>query len=265
MAILKGLAEDEMCLPHVIEQLRRTITELAESDDRLAETREALIHSEKLASMGQLAAGVAHELNNPLGVVLMYAHLLRDEHGDAPQLREDLDVITEQADRCKKIVASLLNFARQSKVERNATKVRDLIERALRGAPVPGGVTVETACHDELEAMLDAEQMLQVLTNLFTNAYGAMPHGGTLTIRAIRKDHHVTLEVTDTGIGIPMAIRERIFDPFFTTKEIGMGTGLGLAVTYGIIKMHNGTITVKSNDDPSMGPTGTTFAMALPA
>ncbi len=116
-AIYDGLAEPDMCLPHTIEQLRSTVEELAHSNEELANAQVALVHSEKLASMGQLAAGIAHEVNNPLGVVLMYAHFLMEQIGERPEYRDDLAMIVEQADRCKRIVAGLLDFARQNKVE----------------------------------------------------------------------------------------------------------------------------------------------------
>lgn len=265
IAIHKGLAEGEMCLPYAIVQLRETMRELAVSNDQLAQTREALVQSERLASMGQLAAGIAHELNNPLGVVLMYAHLLKEESESEPRLNEDLDMIAEQADRCKKIVAGLLHFARQNKVEREPVDMRDLVDRAIKASPAPTGVETKVA-HDirDSVAALDRDQMLQVLTNLIGNAHAAMPSGGTLTVRTWDAEDQVKISVHDTGFGIPKEHRDKIFEPFFTTKEVGKGTGLGLAVTYGIVKMHSGGITVESNDDPTMGPTGTTFTVSLP-
>ena len=132
MAINKGLAESEMCLPYTIEQLRRTIKELADSNRQLVSTQEALMQSEKLASMGQLAAGIAHEVNNPLGVVLMYAHLLLDDVKNNPALRDDLTMIAEQADRCKNIVAGLLHFARQNKVLLHEADVNILVARSIK-------------------------------------------------------------------------------------------------------------------------------------
>jgi signal transduction histidine kinase/iron only hydrogenase large subunit-like protein len=269
VAIFKGLAENEMCLPQTISQLRRTMHDLAVSNDKLEETREALVHTECLASMGQLAAGIAHELNNPLGVVLMYAHLLREEHGEegaAAKLHEDLDMIVEQADRCKKIVAGLLHFARQNKVDRSPVVVGNLIDRAVKASPAPKGIEldVRNEAGDE-PILLDRDQMLQVLTNLMGNAYGAMSTGGKLSIHASRTENQVKIKVSDTGVGISKEVRDKIFEPFFTTKEVGKGTGLGLAVTYGIIKMHSGGISVESNDDPDEGPTGSTFTVSLPA
>jgi C4-dicarboxylate-specific signal transduction histidine kinase len=265
IAIYKGLAESEMCLPYAIDELRRTVEELARSHDDLQSTQEALMHSEKLASMGQLAAGIAHELNNPLGVVLMYAHLLQDDTQAEPALREDLSLIASEADRCKKIVAGLLNFARQNKVVRQPVNLRELVERALRTCTVPAGVAVER--RDEMAdptAEVDGDQVLQMLTNFISNACAAMEDGGTLTLGLDDDPERVILSVGDTGTGIAEENRQRIFDPFFTTKQIGAGTGLGLAVTYGIVKMHSGDIRVESNEDPACGPTGTTFTVTLP-
>ncbi len=265
VAIFKGLAESEMCLPYAIEQLRTTVQDLAVSNDELARTQEALMQSEKLASMGQLAAGIAHELNNPLGVVLMYAHLLRDEKGQEEELRDDLNLITEQADRCKKIVSGLLHFARQNKVTLEVTDVRTLVEQSLRTLSIPDSVRVDVR-HDVDDPIisLDHDQIMQVLTNLMTNALGAMPEGGVLTVRSESDGERVRLSVGDTGTGIPKGNLSKVFEPFFTTKEIGKGTGLGLAVAYGIVKMHSGDIRVESNADPNAGPTGTTFTVTLP-
>ena len=223
------------------------------------------MHSERLASMGQLAAGIAHEVNNPLGVVLMYSHLLMDECIENPHMRDDLKMIVDQADRCKKIVAGLLHFARQNKAVLRRADIRGLIAEVLKTMPVPEGITTElledseTAC-----AEIDRDQIIQVLTNLLSNAVAAMPDGGTLTIRTEGDDEHVTLVVSDTGIGIAQENLGKIFEPFFTTKQIGKGTGLGLAVTYGIVKLHSGSIDVASNADPAQGPTGTTFTVTLP-
>ena len=267
VAIVKGLAESEMCLPHTIEQLHSTIGELAASNQQLASTREALVQSEKLASMGQLAAGIAHEVNNPLGVVLMYAHLLLEDKSTDPKLRDDLGMIAAQADRCKKIVAGLLNFARQTKVLRQSTDVTELVEQTLRAVGPPENVRVRTEHHlGDRMADLDRDQIVQVLTNLMTNAYAAMPEGGAVTIRTSqdKDDEYVLIRVSDTGVGIPEQNLPKVFEPFFTTKQLGKGTGLGLAVTYGIVKMHSGDVTVRSNADPAAGPTGTTFTVKLP-
>ena len=264
VAIHLGLAEQEMCLPRTIETLKRTVKELEQSHLDLATTQEALLHSEKLASMGQLAAGIAHEVNNPLGVVLMYAHLLADENNENEELNEDLKLIVEQADRCKKIVAGLLHFSRQNKVFRQPVKPKQLLKQALKAASPPDNVEVVVECDCKWKANLDPDQMVQVFTNLISNAYAAMANGGTLTLRAKATDDDLSFEVADTGSGIPESIRAKIFEPFFTTKQLGKGTGLGLSVTYGIVKMHGGSLSVETNAVAAKGPTGTTFTVTLP-
>jgi signal transduction histidine kinase/iron only hydrogenase large subunit-like protein len=265
VAIHRGLAGSEMCLPYTIEQLHTTIKELAVSHEQLANTQEALMQSEKLASMGQLAAGVAHEVNNPLGVVLMYTHLLLDEIEKSHPIREDLTMIAEQADRCKRIVAGLLDFARQNRVLLQTMDMRELVERGLRAVPAPEHIAVEVEHRlDDPLCECDLDQMIQVLTNLISNAYAAMPDGGTLRIQTSGDDNQVCVVVRDTGMGIAKQNMSKIFTPFFTTKEMGKGTGLGLAVTYGIVKMHRGDIRVKSNADAAAGPTGTTFTVTIP-
>jgi signal transduction histidine kinase len=265
IAIHKGLAESEMCLPFSIDCLHRTVEELRVSNAQLASTQSALMQSEKLASMGQLAAGIAHEVNNPLGVVLMYAHLLLDECGTDNPLHEDLTLIVEQADRCKRIVAGLLHFARQNRVVREPTDVVALVESALRAIAIPGTVSLRVV-HEMADSVaeIDRDQIQQVLTNLVTNALDAMPDGGTLSVATRGTVDSVGIEVADTGTGISAENMPRIFDPFFTTKQIGRGTGLGLAVSYGIVKMHRGDIRAESNSDPARGPTGTTFTLTLP-
>jgi signal transduction histidine kinase len=265
IAIFKGLAENEMCLPNTIERLRSTIDELANSNNELASVQEALMQSEKLASMGQLAAGIAHEVNNPLGVVLMYAHLLLDEYKDDSTMQADLSMIAEQADRCKKIVAGLLHFARQNKVLLQTVNLRQLIERGIKSVTIPENIKV--VAEDTLKTPIievDPDQILQVLTNLISNSIAAMPDGGTMTISTSRDKDRIKLVVSDTGVGIIKENLKKIFEPFFTTKQIGKGTGLGLAVTYGIVKMHRGDISVESNADRCEGPTGTTFTVTLP-
>ncbi len=265
VAIYKGLAEHEMCLPNTIDQLRIALKEVEQSKEQLASAQEALMHSEKLASMGQLAAGIAHEVNNPLGVVLMYAHLLLDESSPDAETREDLQLIVEQADRCKKIVAGLLHFARQNRVIRAEADICDMVDRLLKVVQIPKSISLRVNHNlDSPVARIDRDQMGQVLTNLVSNAIGAMPEGGKLIVRTAGDAEKVTISVTDTGCGIPEENRQKIFEPFFTTKHIGKGTGLGLAVSYGIVKMHRGDIQVESNADPKAGPTGTTFTLILP-
>jgi signal transduction histidine kinase len=266
IAVYKGLAEIKMCLPYTIEELNKTIQSLAVSSEQLARTQEALMQSEKLASMGQLAAGIAHELNNPLGVVLMYAHLLMEDLNTEIKVQDDLKVIADQADRCKKIVSGLLRFARQNKVLLEPTHVRELVNNSLRASVIPTNVSVHIT-HEMADPVVDVDhdQIVQVLTNLIVNACAAMPGGGELTIETADKNgDQFEIRVSDNGCGIPEDIKRKIFEPFFTTKSMGKGTGLGLAVAYGIIKMHRGDIQVKSNADTAAGLTGSTFTVILP-
>lgn len=265
VAIFDGLAENEMCLPYTIELLKSALSDLARSHAELANAREALEHAEKMATMGQLAAGIAHEVNNPLGVVLMYAHMLLDGCEDNPVMGDDLRMIAEQADRCRKIVSGLLDFARQNKVVHQPTDVPELIQRTVNLVTLPPEIAVEF--HTETEdpvAELDPDQIAQVFTNLITNSIAAMPDGGLLKFVVRGDEQNIRIDASDSGSGIPPANLQRVFEPFFTTKKIGKGTGLGLAVTYGIVKMHRGQISAVSNADPSSGPTGTTFTVILP-
>lgn len=264
IAIAQGLAEGEMCLPYTIEKMHLSIQELNLSNEKLAKVQQALKHSEKLAHMGQLSAGIAHELNNPLGVIVMYANILLDDCQDE-QTREDLKMVVTQADRCKKIVGNLLNFARKNQVRLAETNLLKLVQDSLAGVIIPENI--KPRIEDKLVgniAYVDEEQMTQVLVNLIKNAVEAMPGGGYLTIRLDNDDNYFVISVKDTGTGIDQMHMEKIFTPFFTTKGIGKGTGLGLATTYGIIKMHKGKIDVESNNDPLKGPTGTCFHIMIP-
>ncbi|MCK5741222.1 MAG: 4Fe-4S binding protein [Chlorobi bacterium] len=266
-AIHKGLAEEDMCLPHTIEKLHIMIKELALSHDQLSKAKDALKQSEKLASMGQLAAGIAHELNNPLGVVLMYSEMILDDLQDSgnDELNDDLEIISKEATRCKKIVSGLLNFSRKNKITTEPTDIVDLVEHCIKTTVMPENIeaVVSHKITDRI-ANIDHDQIIQVFSNLLRNALRAMDDGGKLTIITEDDNKNIYIVVTDTGIGIPEENLSKIFEPFFTTKVIGQGIGLGLAVAYGIVKMHSGKIKVKSNADKSKGATGTTFTITLP-
>jgi iron only hydrogenase large subunit-like protein/nitrogen-specific signal transduction histidine kinase len=265
IAIKKGLAEIEMCLPYTIEKLHKSVKDLALSNEKLSSIRQALKQSEKLAHMGQLSAGIAHELNNPLGVVIMYSNILLDESGADDPVREDLKLIVEQAGRCKKIVAGLLNFARKNQVNHQLVSISELVDHSLESIVVPENIKIEISDKTtNPDAMLDIEQMTQVLTNLLKNAIDAMLQGGSINILLEDTLQDVLITIMDTGMGIKEEDRAKIFEPFFTTKGIGHGTGLGLATAYGIVKMHKGQINVESNTDSSKGPTGTSFKIILP-
>ncbi len=265
IAIRKGLAEVEMCLPYTIEKLHKSVKDLALSNEKLSSMKQALKQSEKLAHMGQLSAGIAHELNNPLGVVIMYSNILLEESSADDPVREDLQLIVEQAGRCKKIVAGLLNFARKNQVNHQMVSIKDLVRHSLESLIIPEKVKINiTDISTNPEAMLDSEQMMQVITNLIKNAIDAMPQGGLIDIKLEDTLSDVIIFISDSGTGIREEDRAKIFEPFFTTKSIGQGTGLGLATAYGIVKMHKGQITAESNNNLTLGPTGTTFKIVLP-
>lgn len=266
IAIINGLAEHEMCLPYTIEKLHNYIRELNISKEKLANTQEALKQSEKLASMGQLSAGIAHELNNPLGIITMYSNILKDEAAIDDPIRQDLDLIVEQAERCKKIVGGLLNFARKNQINLTEIDINRLIERSISSVVVPSNVKISLESKiNDCFIKLDYDQMSQVFTNLLKNAVEAMPTtGGKIEVLINDTESEITVHIKDTGIGIPEENMSKLFTPFFTTKKVGKGTGLGLPIIYGIVKMHKGSIAIKSNADSTKGPTGTTFSITLP-
>lgn len=266
VAIALGYAEPEMCLPYAIEKLHKSINDLNISNEKLSQAKAALKQSEKLAHMGQLSAGIAHELNNPLGVITMYANILLEECGENDPIRKDLELIVEQANRCKKIVGGLLNFARKNQVNLSETHLPEFAQRSLESVVIPPNIKASLVNEmDNPICFLDQGQMMQVLTNLEKNAVEAMPaEGGEIKLTLSDTPEEVIISLSDTGSGIPKENMDKIFTPFFTTKEVGKGTGLGLPLIYGIVKMHKGKISVMSNADPKQGPTGTTFTLTLP-
>jgi len=216
--------------------------------------------------MGQLSAGIAHELNNPLGVVIMYTNILLDETPADSPIRKDLALITEQALRCKNIVGGLLNFARKNQVNYTAVELDDLIRVSLSSVLIPANVLVKVKnLSPGAMAEMDKEQMIQVISNLLKNAVEAMPAGGVIDIQLNATEQHVHISIRDNGTGINESDLQKVFEPFFTTKGIGRGTGLGLATAYGVVKMHKGKISVASNADPAKGPAYTKFVIELPA
>lgn len=230
----------------------------------LERTQQELMHKEKLASMGQLAAGVAHEINNPLGTILLFSDVMYKESSDDDPHREDLKMIINEATRCKNIVADLLNFARQQEILAEETEVHHLLRQVIRGVqlqPLFEKVEIVQRFDPELPSIqADSAQLQQIFVNLLNNAAEAMAGGGTILIETRQSDEHwVEIKISDTGCGIPEENLGRLFTPFFTTKAHGKGTGLGLSIVYGIIKMHRGQIAVKSELDK-----GTTFTITLP-
>jgi two-component system NtrC family sensor kinase len=235
----------------------------------------AFARTEKLAAVGRLAAGVVHEINNPLATIAACAEALesRADEGiygagaDVEDLSEYLRLIRGEAFRCKQITNGLLDFSRARAAEHAPVNISEVVESAARlilhqKRGVSIRIDVELAHHLPLVSG-DMGQLQQAVIILAENAIDAMPDGGTLTLRTLRDETGegaALIEVRDTGQGIPVEIRERIFDPFFTTKEVGRGTGLGLAVCYGIVTEHGGRITV----DSTVGH-GTAFRISLPA
>ena len=237
-----------------------------EMEKRLQETQLQLLQSEKLRSLGEMAAGVAHEINNPLGGILLYASLLLEELSPEDQKRKDVERIVSEATRCKEIVKSLLEFARQSSPDKELVNVNSAINEGLlflENQATFHNIRIVKELDPGLPPVYgNVGQLKQVFMNIMLNAVDAMHGEGTLTIRtSLSQDvREVIISFTDTGVGIPKEILPRIFDPFFTTKEVGKGTGLGLSVSYGIVKEHGGRIEVESE----VGK-GSTFRVILPA
>jgi PAS domain S-box-containing protein len=224
-----------------------------------------LLQADRLASLGQLAAGVAHEINNPLGLILGYTQLLLREAPEAEAVKEDLQTIEKQARNCKKIVEDLLNFARKSGTQMGAVNVSEALEAVIdvvRNQLELDNIVILTQLDADLPDIEgDAEKLKQVFMNLLINARQAIGKNGRITIATGRApdDRSVTITFTDNGPGIAPDIQDKIFDPFFTTKPTGQGTGLGLSVSYGIIEDHQGDIGVVS--EPGCGAT---FHIQLP-
>jgi len=261
IAIAKGLAENDMCLPYMIDKLEKAYKDLQE-------TQEQLQSAEKLASIGQLAAGVAHEINNPLGTILLYTSLLKKELQQKlsdHQSIEDLNLIADETNRCKNIVANLLNFARQGKLKVSEFDLLDLINSILkmvRIKPEFKGISISTECEaDDTVISGDSDQLKQVFLNLINNSCEALDESDIkkINIKISKDSEHFIIEIKDSGCGIPKENMGKLFTPFFTTKKMGKGTGLGLAIVYGIIKMHKGDIRAVSEVYQ-----GTNFIIKLP-
>jgi PAS domain S-box-containing protein len=224
-----------------------------------------LVHSEKIASLGRMAAGVAHEINNPLAGVLIYAELLKRDLGEEAAYRENLDVIINQTMRCQQIVKRLLDFSRQSLGQQKLFDVNEVISRVVELISHQAffhNIKVVRKLDPGLPQITgDPGQLQQVFTNLLLNAADAMTGAGAITITTgpAPQGDRVVLKFADTGPGIPPEIKDKIFEPFFTTKPPGKGTGLGLSIVYGVIQRHGGTIEAESRPGG-----GTTFTITLP-
>lgn len=241
-----------------IEGFIRDVTKRKQMDKYLAQT-------EKLASIGQLAAGIAHEINNPLGVIKCYSDLIQKNPKGDDQISEDIGVIQKHTQNCKTIVESLLNFARVSEPSFKKTELHaclDDVLSVLLSEMTKQNISINKKYNQDITSIdLDDSKFKQVLLNILLNGIQAMVGGGSFTIETGYTDveNQIYINIIDTGSGIPLKIQNKIFEPFFTTKTPGTGTGLGLSVSYGIIQQHKGDILVFNNDDK-----GATFSIKLP-
>ena len=247
------------------ENVQQSRAQLEQTVTTLKTTQEQLVQSEKLSAVGEFVAGVAHELNNPLTAVMGFSEMLSKADVD-PKYRRQLDLIFKAAQRCQKIVQSLLSFARRHPPERRAVSMSGLVEAVLDLVAYPlrtGNIEVKLQLDPSLPPVLaDAHQIQQVLLNIINNARQAIEAhqpSGRITITTELRGPNVQLTIQDDGPGISEENLRRIFDPFFTTKEVGKGTGLGLSLCYGIIKEHGGSITPSSRRGE-----GATFIIELP-
>jgi len=237
-------------------------------EERTKELREMqahLIQSEKLASLGKLAAGVAHEINNPLAGILIYSHLILEDIDKDNPYHDNLRKIVKETTRCKEIVKGLLEFARPKEPETSLVNINDIVEKALsimETKTLFQNITIKKKYFSSLPKITaDSAQLQQVFINIIINAAEAMEGNGSLTIKTgiDRQSNTIHIHFRDTGPGIPEDVKNRLFEPFFTTKEVGKGTGLGLAISYSFIRKHKGTLDVQSK----VGE-GSTFIVKLP-
>jgi two-component system, NtrC family, sensor kinase len=229
------------------------------------ELERQLLRSEKLSSLGKLAAGIAHEINQPLTGVLTFASLLLKKYRDDEATRKDLEIVVRETTRIRGIVQGVLDFARETPMHKSTVQIQTVLDRTLDIVERQErffGLTVEKDYDQSVpHVIVDANLMEQVFMNVLLNAADAMEGSGALKLRTSSSEDWVNVEINDTGRGMPEEIVDRIFDPFFTTKDSteGMGMGLGLAVSYGIVKNHSGEIRVESKEGK-----GTTFSIRLP-
>lgn len=231
--------------------------------DQLKSMNEQLMRSDRLAAMGTLAAGVAHEVNNPLAAISSLIQIIQKQDGNDPETAEQLNLISEQIARIKRVTKDLTDFARVRPAAKAMIDVNEVVRSSLRLANFDAGfqkLKAETKLDETVAPIFaDADQLQQVFLNLLLNAKDAMPGGGSLIIETIAEENSIVVRIADTGTGIDATLAKQIFDPFFTTKPAGQGTGLGLAVCYGIVTAHHGTIEVITNNSG-----GTTFDLRFP-
>jgi len=246
------------------EAFNKMAQSLKQHNDELQKMHQQLAASERLSALGQMASGVAHEINNPLGGILLYSSLILEDLPPESPLRENVQKIIYQTNRCKEIVQSLLDFARTPTGDFIPVQINQVINVSLKlvkDQAIFHGIEIETKFAENLpDVKGDMSRLEEVFLNLFINAADAMKNGGKLTIAtAMRGEDTVEVTVTDSGKGIDEKDIPHIFEPFFTTKETGQGTGLGLSIVYGIVQRHQGTIHVESTPGK-----GTTFILTFP-
>jgi signal transduction histidine kinase len=256
------LAEERHLLDAVATQIA-LLCEEREANEESRRLAEQLRHADRLATIGQLAAGVAHELNEPLGNVLGFAQLLQQSPHLPEADRSDLDRIVVAALHAREVVSKLRVFARQTPPEQRPCDLNQIVEQGLyflESRCAKQSITLVRALEPRLPAVVaDGVQLYQVLVNLVVNALQAMPQGGEVRVSTRATADSVVLEVTDTGIGMTSAVKGRVFEPFFTTKDVNEGTGLGLSVVHGIVTAHRGEVRVES--EPGRGAR---FTVVLP-
>jgi signal transduction histidine kinase len=256
------LKEERNLIDSVANQIVLVLENMQSREER-ANLEVQLRHADRLATIGQLAAGVAHELNEPLGNILGFAQLGQKTPGLPGPAARDIEKIVTAALHAREVVSKLMLFARQKPPAKSRIALNELINEGLyflSARCVKSGIELVRAYARNLpDIVADPGQLHQVLVNLVVNAIQAMPGGGRITIRTAQEDGHVVLAVEDTGIGMSVEVRSRIFVPFYTTKGVGEGTGLGLPVVHGIVTAHGGTIEVKS--EPGKG---SVFRVLLP-
>jgi signal transduction histidine kinase len=242
-----------------VNERKRAEAALQASIDEVKTMSQQLLQAEKLATMGELASSIAHELNNPLATVsLRVESLIAQSTGDDPRLRE-LEIIGKEIERMSNLVSNLLQFSRRSQPQISTVNVSDEIEKTLELVHYHlRKQNIAVAREFKPEGPLihaDRQQMRQLFLNLFTNAGDAMPEGGTLTIRVTNRpeEKEICIEIADTGVGIPPEILPKVLEAFYTTKPEGKGTGLGLAICKRIAQAHNGTLNITSEGGPGKG------------
>ncbi len=250
------LPEEEQLLKTVAQQIAMII-ERKTIEETNARLQEQLRHADRLATIGQLAAGIAHEINEPLGTILGFAQLVQSSYDLSAELKADIQKIVNATLHGREVVRKLMLFSRQMPPKKSVVNLNKIIEEGfyfLENRCLKQDIEIVKHLDTTLpEIVADPSQMHQVLVNLTVNAMQAMPDGGTITISTRNLGKNIELSIKDTGIGMKKELIKKIFIPFFTTKDIDQGTGLGLSVVHGIITTHNGNIKVES--EPKKGST----------